>query len=213
MDHNRPMIPSSRHRGALLLADISGYTSFLGGVADAHRALIIDAQEPPAAYAVLSHLLDRIVFAIGPSFQLAKLEGDAVFAVSEDPVPTGESLLAAVRGWYGAFRDALGEAISQWICTCDACVRVGDLDLKFVLHHGSWINQSIAGSRELVGPDVNVAHRLLKNHVRDVIGVRPYALFTEAAIQALDIPLDGMASTSEAYDDAPPIAAHVLVLA
>ena len=47
--------------GTFLLADISGYTAFLQGVAEAHRALIIDADEPPPAYAVLSTLLDAMV--------------------------------------------------------------------------------------------------------------------------------------------------------
>jgi hypothetical protein len=52
---------AARRQGALLLADISGYTGFLQGVADAHRDIIIEADEPPPAYAVLSHLLDTMV--------------------------------------------------------------------------------------------------------------------------------------------------------
>ena len=52
------MIPpngrGSRSRGTFLLADVSGSTGFLNGVAAARRALILDADEPPAAYAVLT---------------------------------------------------------------------------------------------------------------------------------------------------------------
>lgn len=40
---------ASRHEAALLFADISGYTGFFHGVADAHRAMIVGADEPPAA--------------------------------------------------------------------------------------------------------------------------------------------------------------------
>ena len=53
-----PLPQSSRRHGALLLADISGYTGFLGEVAEAHLDLIVEADEPPPACAVLSHLLD-----------------------------------------------------------------------------------------------------------------------------------------------------------
>src|SRR3970040_1523744 len=70
IDDNRPMTASlpqsSSRRGALLLADISGYTGFLQGVADAHRALIIEADEPPQAYALLSQLLDTMHESIVP---------------------------------------------------------------------------------------------------------------------------------------------------
>jgi hypothetical protein len=31
-----------------------------------------------------------------------------------------------------------------------ACLSIGELELKFVLHHGSYIVQSIAGHRELL---------------------------------------------------------------
>lgn len=44
-----PIDRGTRTRGTLLLADMSGYASFLHGVADAHHALIVEADEPPAA--------------------------------------------------------------------------------------------------------------------------------------------------------------------
>ncbi len=81
--------PGSRREGALLLADISGYTAFLQGVANAHRELVVEAAEPPPAYAVLSHLLDTMLAAITPTFRLAKFEGDAIFAVADDEIPNG----------------------------------------------------------------------------------------------------------------------------
>lgn len=201
-----------RREGALLLADISGYTSFLQGVADAHRAVIVDAAEPPPAYAILSELLDTIAAAVAPAFRLAKFEGDAVFAVGDEPTVSGAEILASVRSCHAAFGQRLGSARSQWTCSCDACSLIGDLDLKFVLHHGAYVAQSIAGHEELLGPDVNLVHRLLKNHVRELVGPVPYVLLTEAALAALAIPRDGMVATEESYDGQPPTRAAVLVL-
>ena len=52
-------------RGCLLLADITGYTQYMGDTELTH------AQD------VVADLLDTIVNAIEPAFQLSKLEGDA----------------------------------------------------------------------------------------------------------------------------------------
>ena len=204
---------ASRNRGTFLLADISGYTSFLTGVAQAHKALILDADEPPVAYAVLSRLLDAMHAAIEPTFRLAKFEGDALFAVEEGPLPHGRAILACIQGCHDAFREQLGLAGSQWTCTCTACARVQDLGLKFVLHHGEYVVHRIANMEELAGPEVIVAHRLLKNHARDLVGDRPYVLLTDATVEALDVPTEGMLAGVETYDDLPPLGVHVLALA
>jgi hypothetical protein len=207
-----PAPTAQRRSGTLLLADISGYTGFLGAVAEAHRDIILDAESPPAAYGVMSRLLDRIVSAIAPTFRLAKLEGDAVFAVGEAGVPHGPALVSEIRRWYGAFVEALAGAQVDWTCPCDACVRITELDLKFIVHHGSWIAQTIVGQEELLGPDVNLAHRLLKNHAREIAGTRAYALLSAAAVDALEVPADGLLTTTEHYPDPLVVEARVLAL-
>ena len=70
-------------------------------------------------------------------------------------------------------------------CTCDACRRTPELDLKFCAHHGEFVEHDVAGSRELVGSDVILAHRLLKNSIADTHGLRGYALLTDVCAQAL----------------------------
>lgn len=210
-----PIARGTRMAGTFLLADISGYTGFLQGVTDAHHALLIDAEEPPAAYGVMSSLLDAMLDAVAPPFRLVKFEGDALFAVaSADEMPLrGLDVVSCLRSCHDAFEHRLAEARHDWTCTCGACVRITELSLKFVLHHGAYFTQRIAGGEELAGPNVIVAHRLLKNHVRDIVGQRPYALLTDAVVAALEIPVDGMVETTESYDGLPPIPAHVLALA
>ena len=208
-----PIGRGSRSRGALLLADISGYTSFLNGVAQAHQALLLEADEPPPAYAAVSGLLDATLAAVEPTFRLAKFEGDAIFVVERGPLPRGAAVLACIRACYGTFREQLALASAQWTCTCSGCIRIRDLDLKFVLHHGEYVVNRIAGQEELAGRDVIIVHRLLKNHARDLVGSRPYALLSDAAIEALDIPAEGMLAGLETYDDLPPVGVRVLALA
>jgi class 3 adenylate cyclase len=198
----------------LLLADISGYTTFLQGVAEAHRDIILDVDEPPAAYAFVSSLLDAMATAVAPTFALVKFEGDALFAVADDPQPgvRGEALFACLRACYGSFRTRLREAGDEWTCTCGSCSLIRDLDLKFVLHHGEYVRQRIATHEDVAGPDVIVVHRLLKNHARDLVGSRPYALLTDRAIDALEVPDDAMIAGSEAYEGLAPIDVHLLPL-
>jgi hypothetical protein len=47
-------------------------------------------------------------------------------------------------------------------------------ELKFLLHHGKYIVRSVAGHRELLGPDVTISHLLLKNHVADLTARSAY---------------------------------------
>jgi carbon monoxide dehydrogenase subunit G len=72
-------------------------------------------------------------------------------------------------------------------CACDACRRTPDLDLKFCAHYGSYVEHDVAGSRELVGSDVILAHRLLKNTVGATHRLRGYALVSDACEQALEL--------------------------
>lgn len=200
--------------GPLVLADISGYTSFLQGVADAHRDDALAADTVPEAYAMMSSLLDGIVERLAPPFTLSKLEGDAVFAFAgpADPVPHGAALLACVRACYADFRSTLAQAGEIWSCTCNACSLVAGLDLKFVIHAGPYVLQQIAGSRELTGPEVVMAHRLLKNHVAERIGGTAYLLLTDAAVRQLEVPTEGSISTTERYEHYSPISAFAFPL-
>jgi hypothetical protein len=201
-------------RGTLLLADITGYTSFLKAVADAHAADMAAGTFVPTAYPLLTSLLDGIVEQVAPPFVLVKVEGDAVFAFASDGELDlrGRPLLDCLAACYGAYRARLEEADRLMPCTCDACRSISGLELKFVLHHGEFVVHSVAGHLELLGPDVTISHLLLKNHVAELIGCRGYALVTERAVAQLEVPLDGALPVTEHYEHYEPVQASVLTL-
>jgi hypothetical protein len=205
---------SGARRGTLLLADISGYTFFLQAVAEAHAADMAAGRFVPKAYPLLTSLLDGIVGRIAPPFDLAKLEGDAVFAFKAEGELgiRGQSVIDCLTACYGAFRGRLDEAGELMTCTCDACLSIGGLDLKFVLHHGEYVVQSVAGRQELLGPDVTISHLLLKNSVADLIGRSAYVLVTEPAAAHLDVPLERALAITEQYKHYAPVRACVLTL-
>ncbi len=78
----------------------------------------------------------------------------------------------------------------------------GNLDLKFFVHHGTFARQKLSAHEELVGNDVNVIHRLLKNRVTELTGLRAYALFTDAAVHELGLEglTESMRSHAESYE-------------
>src|SRR5438045_6851046 len=141
-----------------LIADISGYTRYLAGVELDH------AQD------ILADLVGTVVTALRPNFPLAKLEGDAAFMSMTAEKVDGSMLLDTIERCYFGFRRRRRDVRQATSCECTACVRIPDLDLKFVVHQGSAILQKVAGRQELLGSDVIVVHRLLKNDVVETTG-------------------------------------------
>jgi hypothetical protein len=174
----------------LLIADISGYTGYLAGVELDH------AQD------ILADLMGTIVSALRPGFRLAKLEGDAAFTYALTERIDGSLLLDTIERCYFGFRRRRRDVRQATSCECQACVHIPDLNLKFVVHHGTILRQQVAGGEELVGTDVIVVHRLLKNEVVATTGIEAYALFTQPCVEAMDVDVAalGMPQTSETYE-------------
>ena len=159
----------------LLIADISGYTGYLAAVELDH------AQD------ILADLIGTVVTALRPGFRLAKLEGDAAFVAAPSDKLDGSLLLDTIERCYFGFRRRRRDVRQATSCECNACVRIPDLNLKFVVHHGLAVRHRVAGSEELLGSDVIVVHRLLKNEVVERLGIGAYALFSQAATDAMAI--------------------------
>src|SRR5271165_5937574 len=157
------------------IADISGYTSFLAVVELDH------AQD------IIADLMDTVVKGLRPPFRLAKFEGDAAFVYAVAEKVDGSLLQDAIEGAYFKFRRRLRDVRQASTCECQACAAMGDLDFKFVVHHGEMVKQKMGGREELAGRDVILVHRLLKNSVSEKIGGRAYALYSDAAIRAMGV--------------------------
>lgn len=175
--------------GYLLLADISGYTSFVAQTEIEHADL------------ALSYLLEAIIEQLNGMFTIAKLEGDAVFAYMEaGRLAESKLLLELVDQSYAAFRDKAASLFAQATCPCKACRAIPTLDLKFILHHGEYVIQQIAGISDLLGTDVNLIHRLLKNGVAESTGWKGYTAFTSAALEQMNYSEASLFKRSETYE-------------
>lgn len=154
------------------------------------------------AHDILADLRGTVVTSLRPGFRLAELEGDAAFTFAAAETLDGSLLLDAIERCYFGFRRRRRDVRQATSCGCDACVRIPDLDLKFVVHHGRAVRQPMAGREWLVGADVIVAHRLLKSSIVERTGIPAYAFLTQACIDAAGMrPQElGMRDHIETYD-------------
>jgi hypothetical protein len=173
---SKKWLMNSIERGFFLIADLSGYTRYLGGVELDH------AQD------ILADLLGAVVTNTSV-MKTAKIEGDAVFCHALVGDLDGAALIDTIESCYFAFTKRLRTIAHLTTCPCKACSTLGALDLKFVVHCGQYATHVVAGREELVGYDVILVHRMLKNQVADVIGTRGYALLTTPAIEELGLQL------------------------
>jgi hypothetical protein len=184
-----PKMSTVTQHGYFVIADISGYTSFVAKTELEH------------SHEILTELLELLVEKFTPLMVISKLEGDAVFAYTgESTFARGDTFLEFLESTYVAFRDRQVSMRHKTTCTCAACQNIPSLDLKFIAHHGDFIVQHIGNVRELVGSDVNLIHRLSKNHVSEATGWRAYIMFTEKCLDHLDLNLDDTHVQTEAYE-------------
>lgn len=167
------------HEGYLLLADISGYTKFLTGTELEH------------AQAIIHELTVLVRERLAPPMKFVKVEGDAVFCYADEAVfRNGERFVELIEVCYFDFSNRLLNMARNTTCPCSACAAIGALDLKFICHYGSFVIDTDAHGVDLAGPDVILAHRLLKNTVSQSTEVEAYALLTDACLARLPDELD-----------------------
>lgn len=178
----------STHTGYLLIADITGYTQFL------------TSSEMDHANPILQSLLGVLLEQIGDPLNFWKTEGDAVLAYStRQDFPSGETFLTICEAIYNAFTQRRQDIIANTTCPCQACANVGKLDLKIIAHHGKFDEMQLGPTKDISGPDVILVHRMTKTDVTERTGIRSYALFSEAAAQAMNIS-DIMEPFSQDFD-------------
>ncbi len=176
------------HKGYFVLADITGYTAFLTG------------SELDHAQDILKSLFETLHEQIKPPLAISNYQGDAILSYApEAGALQGQTLLELVENIYFAFTRKRENIRHSTTCTCRACSNIPNLDLKLFVHFGEYVLQDMPGRQELSGPDVIVAHRMMKNQVKEKTGVKAYALLTDAAIQKLG--LAGMCVQMQAHSE------------
>jgi class 3 adenylate cyclase len=188
--------------GALVLADISGYTKFVAATELEHSDVLV------------RRMLNTIVASLRGRLEMAQLEGDAVFFVSEGVAP---ELIGWLEQSYLSFHRRMQRFLERRKCSCDACSKAPELTLKLIAHYGRYSHQRIGDTGQVHGVDVIVPHRLAKNSVPS----HEYILVTRELLDRLPeaerasfIPrtedADGLGRISFGYRDLAPLRSPAL---
>ncbi|GAA5134829.1 DUF2652 domain-containing protein [Alloalcanivorax gelatiniphagus] len=151
----------------MIIADIGGYTDYMS----THRMSLAHAEVNTA------RLLERIIDA-APGLELVEIEGDAAFLYRPVGASTGDELVEEVVRLSAQMHRAFHverDYVATNLCPCKGCKEAANLSLKFVAHVGDVATQTIRDRLKLVGIDVILVHRLLKN----TVPLREYVLMTE----------------------------------
>ncbi len=186
--------------GFIIISDITGYTVYLSETELEH------------AEGVLRTLMEVLLKNTDAPPVVSRLEGDAVISyVTRDILLQSQTLIEKIENIYIGFRRALEQMILNTSCDCNACRKIPDLDLKFFVHFGDFVIQQLGGHRELLGKDVNLTFRLVKNHITSRTGLQAYVAYTGAAIEALGLPefAAQLVRHEESYDDVGPVTLHL----
>ncbi len=179
------------NKGYFIITDISGYTEYLTG------------SELDHADEILQSLFDAQLKAVKHPFIISGFRGDAIFMyVPETNFVQSQSFLEALENFYIVFADTLRQMQYNTTCTCRACKNMSMLDLKMCIHYGEYLIQKLGDREELLGADVIVPHRMLKNQVIEKTNIKSYALFSDVAAQKLNLLeyCEKVVPHSETYD-------------
>jgi uncharacterized protein YndB with AHSA1/START domain len=167
---------SNTVHGYFLISDITGYTSYLS------QSELDHAQD------TLTALLNLLIDHTRPPLIISRLAGDAVISYGLlDNFFQGQTFVELIENTYVAFRRMIDLMVLNTKCPCNACKNIKSLDLKFFVHFGAFGIQKLDAHDELIGSDIILLHRLLKNKVVERTGYPAYTLFTDAAIRQLGL--------------------------
>ena len=155
----------------LFIPDISGFTKF------------VNQTEVQHGQHVISELLEILIDANFLDLKLSEIEGDALFFYKQEDLPNQSVIADQARTMFLKFHQHLNQYQNNRICQCGACRSAGALTLKFIVHRGPVDFIKVKDQIKPYGPDVILAHRLLKNPITST----EYILFSNDSVLDEDL--------------------------
>ena len=138
----------------ICIPDISGFTQFMSDV------------DFELSSKVIPSLLNKVIYSNTIDLKVSEIEGDAVLFYKTGELPPFGSLIEQCAKFYTEFYKQL-EKLRKAYAANEQAIEIPELlGLKIVLHYGEEVASAPVGNRiKLMGEDVIVAHRLLKNDI------------------------------------------------
>jgi len=138
----------------ICIPDISGFTQFMSET------------DADLSSKVISSLLNNIIYSNKIGLKVSEIEGDAVLFYKSGELPSLKLLIDQCIYFYKEFYKQLETLKEIHDNSIDSHKIPTTLGLKIILHYGKEIDSVQIGKHiKLMGEDVIVAHKLLKNKV------------------------------------------------
>lgn len=137
----------------LFIPDISGFTRFI--------------QESGSTLApqLIADLLEILVEANTLNMEVSEIQGDAILFYRLGPPPTIQEVVTQCRRIFLDFQNYVRLVERDLESELSTALRAHDLTIKIIVHFGAVSVAQIRQFTKLMGRDVIVVHRLLKNNV------------------------------------------------
>jgi Protein of unknown function (DUF2652) len=143
--------------------DITGFTKFIA------------TSDINFTREVIPALLRKLIEANILKMNVAEIEGDAIFFYKTGRLPGVNRVAEQCKHLYKTFSDFLAKLKTDDPENYNKYLAENQLGLKIVVHYGHTSLANIKGRTKLLGEDVIIAHKLLKNGIPEL----NYLLLTE----------------------------------
>ncbi|HET8829119.1 MAG TPA: DUF2652 domain-containing protein, partial [Pelobium sp.] len=152
------------------IPDITGFTKF-----------ITSTDNGEFANRVISNVLNKVASANILEMHIAEIEGDAIFFYKTGRLPAVKKVAKQCQLIYEAFNDSIASFEETDPELFAKHLSKNQLGIKIVVHHGHISLTEINGHIKLMGEDVILAHKLLKNSIQEPC----YILLTNQYLEKL----------------------------
>ncbi|MBC8433724.1 MAG: DUF2652 domain-containing protein [Desulfobacterales bacterium] len=156
------------NQALIFIPDISGFTKFVTKCEINHTNHII------------SNLINIILDSNPLDLKVSEIEGDAVLFYFKGMPPKKEEIIQQSKRMFIDFHTNLKAMERNFFCKSGSCTTASNLTLKFIVHYGVCKEVPIHNSPKLMGSDVILAHKLLKNNIPE----REYILLSEKYLKS-----------------------------
>lgn len=153
-------------KALICIPDINGFTEFMSDTSLGLSAKVIPA------------LLNEIIYSNTIGLKVSEIEGDAVLFYRTGEPPPMRDLIFQCYFFHRKFYQKISELRVKHISNQDSVKIPEMLGLKIIMHYGEIGLNKIGKRIKLIGEDVIIAHRLLKNSV----AMPEYMLFSESLV-------------------------------
>lgn len=138
------------------IPDITGFTKF-----------ITSTDNEEFAHRVITSVLNKVADSNILDMDIAEIEGDAIFFYKTGRLPAIKKVAKQCQGIYDVFRETIASFQESDEELYAKYLSKNQLGIKIVVHHGHISLAQINGHTKLMGEDVILAHKLLKNSIQE----------------------------------------------